>query len=39
MKISKNIINVKLKEKIKVEAMREKGRGAWEGKKKENLAN
>jgi len=39
MKTNKNIIKVKLKEKIIVEAVREKGQGVWEGKKKENLSN
>jgi hypothetical protein len=39
MKTSKNIIKIKLKEKIIVEAVREQGQGVWEGKKKENLAN
>jgi len=36
MKTSKNIIKVKLKEKIIVEAVTEKGREVWEEKKKEN---
>jgi hypothetical protein len=39
MKTSKNIIKVKLKEKIIVEAVREKGGRVWEGKKKESLVN
>jgi len=39
MKTSKNTIKVKLKEKIIVDAVREKGRKIWKGKKKENLAN
>lgn len=39
MKTSKYTIKVKLKEKIIVKTVREKGGGVWEGKKKENLAN
>ena len=34
MKTSQNIIKVKWKEKTIVEAVREKERGVWEGKKK-----